>query len=721
MAMFENFPYTDMHNLNLDWIIKIAKDFLDQYTHIQELIANGETSLQNLTESGLEQLGEETTSGLTQLQNKATEIETLLNEWYSSHSSDIANELASALADIQSELLSTISTFSIRANQIAQDAAQTIPQDYSELSNTVELLKRIVNSNNILNNTGNHLYYGCYFNNGGFTGNSDYNVFQFPVKQGQTYIIQCRTRFIGTNTTNIATSQSAGYEYTADQDRDLYITVYVEDSPNWIVTKSGVLLEDALPYGAYGLNPEIIKQETGNGKNDVMSQRAISTELSNVTKLVNDKNILNYDEVTMVPDKYYYQGGYTGNDEYCVFIIPVIAGKTYIFAPPVRFLTKNVETIATATNPNYSYTADATENIYASIRREYANDWIVVISPDSPAEALPYGVYGLSNDVIHQLFKNYPQHMEYHGNAQYYTLGHANSIKRNKIFKLAFDFTTFGRITIQLQYEGGSAENSFSLDNTYFKRTVEGQERPSVAHNLTLSDRLYITIETGINGIKYTAECGTEQFTQSFNYVSGSVKPYYESVNMTITNVDFSWTCKDFNNDIWLFGDSYISNAPERWLYYLLENGYDKNCLIDAYPGEDSPHALASLKSYIDIVHPKMIVWTLGMNDGNEVSAISTQWKTAIDELIQICDLNNIELVLATIPTVPTINHEYKNAWIRESGYQYIDFAKAVGAQSDGTWFTGMLSNDGIHPTIKGGITLYRQAITDCPQFMISK
>ena len=54
--MFENFPYTDMHQLNLDWIIKIAKDFLDQYTHIQQLIEDGETSLQNLTDSGLQQL-----------------------------------------------------------------------------------------------------------------------------------------------------------------------------------------------------------------------------------------------------------------------------------------------------------------------------------------------------------------------------------------------------------------------------------------------------------------------------------------------------------------------------------------------------------------------------------------------------------------------------------------------------------------------------------------
>ena len=37
-AFGENFPYTNFHELNMDWIIKIAKDFLDQYTHIQQII-----------------------------------------------------------------------------------------------------------------------------------------------------------------------------------------------------------------------------------------------------------------------------------------------------------------------------------------------------------------------------------------------------------------------------------------------------------------------------------------------------------------------------------------------------------------------------------------------------------------------------------------------------------------------------------------------------------
>ena len=133
--MFENFPYTDMHQLNLDWIIKIAKDFLDQYTHIQQLIADGEESLQNLT-----------TEGLQQLQDKADNLESLLNAWYTEHSSDIANQLADALEDLNDwyteheaflnqYVSAAIVSFRDQAEAIAASVIETIPDDYTALSN----------------------------------------------------------------------------------------------------------------------------------------------------------------------------------------------------------------------------------------------------------------------------------------------------------------------------------------------------------------------------------------------------------------------------------------------------------------------------------------------------------------------------------------------------------------------------------------------------------
>ena len=117
-AFGENFPYSNFHDLNMDWIIQIAKDFLDQYTHIQEVIETGETSLETLT-----------TTGLEQLQTKATELEALLPTWYDTHSNDIQNQLASALADMQTALANTLLSFESQAEEKATETIASIPAD----------------------------------------------------------------------------------------------------------------------------------------------------------------------------------------------------------------------------------------------------------------------------------------------------------------------------------------------------------------------------------------------------------------------------------------------------------------------------------------------------------------------------------------------------------------------------------------------------------------
>lgn len=130
-AFGENFPYSNQHDMNMDWIIKIAKDFLDQYTNIQNTI----------------------TEGMEGLDNKAQELENLLQQWYDTHSQDIANQLADALndlndwynnhsEDIATELSNALSTFNRDAEIKAQQTIASIPSDYTELSNTVDALTK---------------------------------------------------------------------------------------------------------------------------------------------------------------------------------------------------------------------------------------------------------------------------------------------------------------------------------------------------------------------------------------------------------------------------------------------------------------------------------------------------------------------------------------------------------------------------------------------------
>ena len=143
-AFGENFPYSNFHDLNMDWIIKIAKDFLDQYTHIQQIIEQGEADITELSESSL-----------TASEEKKEALESALQDWYDTHSEDIATELANALADLNQwysthehyldqTLTDNISTFNTRAQEIGQTVIASIPNDYSETSATAEeALKRL--------------------------------------------------------------------------------------------------------------------------------------------------------------------------------------------------------------------------------------------------------------------------------------------------------------------------------------------------------------------------------------------------------------------------------------------------------------------------------------------------------------------------------------------------------------------------------------------------
>ena len=175
--MFQEFPYTDMHQLNLDWIIKIAKDFLDQYTHIQQLISEGEQSLQDLT-----------SDGLNQLQEKADNLQELLDAWYEEHSADIADQLADALQDLNewytehqdylSETLQTnIQLFDNHADQKAAETIATIPSDYTTLSNTVlDNTAALGDSRNVFNPVVSSDRIRKYFAGSGWVDNNGYNV-----------------------------------------------------------------------------------------------------------------------------------------------------------------------------------------------------------------------------------------------------------------------------------------------------------------------------------------------------------------------------------------------------------------------------------------------------------------------------------------------------------------------------------------------------------------
>ena len=138
-AFGENFPYSNFHDLNMDWIIKIAKDFLDQYTTIQDTIS-----------SGLEQIGDKTEESLTSLEEKKDALEASLNQWYDTHSEDIENQLASALADLTQEINRQINYINSQIDAKAETTLASIPADYSALASQVSSIALSMRSNPVI-------------------------------------------------------------------------------------------------------------------------------------------------------------------------------------------------------------------------------------------------------------------------------------------------------------------------------------------------------------------------------------------------------------------------------------------------------------------------------------------------------------------------------------------------------------------------------------------
>ena len=314
----------------------------------------------------------------------------------------------------------------------------------------------------------------------------------------------------------------------------------------------------------------------------------------------------------------------------------------------------------------------------------------------------------------------------------YLSIDEADSIRKNGRLVFRADIASWGSIEIGFITQAnasGVKYNRLSIGTngmtcyTHYDYLQEEMASEVVQHNLGISSGNIQVVMEETEDAKciVTLMNNGNTYTHTFdNYCHNMILvPYVYTSYTILANADFTWSCTDLNKDIWLFGDSYLSYEEARWAYYLNELGYDKNVLINAHPGCTSGQSIRALKNLIRYNAPKFIVWELGMNDGSDSTEPSTTWANARDELLSICEEYNIIPVFGTIPTVATVNNEQKNAWIRSSGYRYIDFAKAVGANSSGVWYGSMLSSDGVHPSIDGAHGLYAEALLDFPEIMI--
>lgn len=299
--------------------------------------------------------------------------------------------------------------------------------------------------------------------------------------------------------------------------------------------------------------------------------------------------------------------------------------------------------------------------------------------------------------------------------------------KGDRIFFYAnLDSTSFESVTVghgnNISY-GASVTVDATKITTSYGTTADYYH---VDHHLTIDKFLMIEVAHTDNGrasVRITTADGSCEIASTQVAWGGCKGDVFAlSTNSTLSNVKLSCTFADFERDIFLFGDSYVGLGDNaRWATVLISNGYT-NLMIDGYGGRSSASAIVSFRKVIEMAKPKYVVWALGMNDADSESAINASYKECLDEVLETCETYGIIPIIATIPNVPERLHTYKNTYVKSLDCRIVDFADAVGAESEGShWYNwgeaeAMLSSDEVHPTTYGAKALYSRFLIDVPE-----
>lgn len=292
------------------------------------------------------------------------------------------------------------------------------------------------------------------------------------------------------------------------------------------------------------------------------------------------------------------------------------------------------------------------------------------------------------------------------------------NVKYNQTISLKARVETVGKITLshgKTTYAAGMIDID---DTNIYTYTLVPESSETIPHGLTFNKFIECIIRQNdeATATVIIRTLGGEFKRDNIPFLGCRDDVMLEAENSNLSDIKLSYTCSDFGKDIWSFGDSYFEKIPAK----LKELGYN-NSLFDAFSGRNSIQALSSLKKMIGIVGiPKLIYWPMGMNDPDTEESVNSNWEEVLKELKNICRLYNIELVLATIPNIPSRNHEKKNDIVRNSGYRYADINKAVGADIDPNWYDGLISSDKVHPTLNGGdYVIAMEVINAIPELRI--
>lgn len=307
------------------------------------------------------------------------------------------------------------------------------------------------------------------------------------------------------------------------------------------------------------------------------------------------------------------------------------------------------------------------------------------------------------------------------------SVGRSLDVKKNKTLIFSASPEAFSAIRLghgEANFGGSYAE----IDGTEIRSynyTREANLTASAPHGLQIGTSLTIIIRVGMRAeITLITEAGSFTLSDvSWSGVNGEI--FVRSLGSTLTDCRASWTTADLTCPVWVFGDSYLGLTNRmRFPYHMLRWGFT-NWLGCGYPGASAKSQMLCFENLLKLGMPKTAVWCLGMNN-NDKNGLNEQWVEATETFLRLCAQCGITPILSTIPTTWQKNEDGtyavvrenrpKNDWVRAVGCRYVDFERAVGADSGEGWYDGMLFSDNVHPDEPGALALAAQILADVPE-----
>lgn len=734
--MFEQFPYTDMHQLNLDWIIKIAKDFLDQYTHIQDVITQGLTDIDDKTAANIEQLDAE-----------YNRLNTLLNEWYNTHSADIAAQLAAALADLNAwytqhntfldtYIQTATANFENAVDIKTAEAIASIPADYSELASVVNAVRKI-HSIKTFEGTG-MTYFEETYSTIPIAGRTiKFNVYQWNL-DGLTQSSEYSSLTIGylkDDVHNVLLSLK-----TNDTIEDEYTITFPNTTGDGVLYIGGRVAEDN--YGVIG-----IEDQTPTTEFNYMPVFSNFTTLGDATNIrLSGYRSLHAGYLKQIGIKIRDAGDATiyvlrGNEVLYKFTKTLMAG--------VNILDNGTDfTILDQlpVNTRIGITLDASNRLYiyndGMVHNESSDTTASVGSIISIGAGSIYDISvgfiietptkQVNETLLNAKYDRAPRTV-FLSEGEYYALGN---------FHLSIIFNS-GSGTLRLFTTGRPGDPTGNLveigiTGEWNIKLAYGVEPSTVSNPTFITDRaitipwvlgrdyLVELIHDGNETLARITDTVTKESDSISTHILGAGEGpgqigYYTDRDMGTRNFT-AFTEYPFNAKTLIIGDSYSAGATmysdldARWCA-LYNTDIDNKAFIFARGGLATYTAANLLNQLEPIVHPEFVIIALGVND-NSLNNYKGNLQTIVD---YVEDTLQATPIIVTIPVTVGANssliYDQLNNYIKSTGIKYIDFNKALTVNGDGTTQDlTLFMSDKIHPNEAGHQAIYEQMKIDVPE-----